>query len=143
MIYKVPFEAAHYDLMRVQAAQEWMQTNVTSSELRGLENPYAATLMEDGCPLVCAGPVIYWPGRALLWSFFSDRVTRRNFMSVHLAAREYLAGLPIKRLEASVNVDFVNGHRWMKALGFVVEAPFQEAFQVDGKDSVGYVRIRR
>lgn len=142
MIYVVPFEGEHLNAMVVQEAQRWLQENVSVAELKGLEGPYAATLMEDGKPLICAGVVPYWSTRALLWSFLSDWVTPANFRAVHREAKAFLAGLPFKRLEASVDVGFENGHRWMRALGFQVETPLQRAFQPDGKDSVGYVRIR-
>lgn len=142
MIYLTSFRGEHLNRMTVQPAQRWLQENVAAEELRGLEGPYSATLMEDGMPLICAGVIPYWPTRALAWSFLSDKVGPRNFRAVHEQAKKFLDGLPYKRLEASVDVDFENGHRWMRALGFKVETPLQEAFQPDGKDSVGYVRIR-
>lgn len=142
MIYMVPFEAIHYAQMDVQPAQETMRGLITVESLKGLESEFSTTLMEDGKPLACGGAIQYWPNRALVWTFLSNKVNKDNFRVVHAAVKQGIDGLPFNRLEASVDVGFKQGHRWMKLLGFRVEAPFQEAFQVDGSDSVGYVRIK-
>ncbi|MDP3939806.1 MAG: hypothetical protein Q8R92_16940 [Deltaproteobacteria bacterium] len=142
MFYVVPFEAEHYGQMEIQPAQERMRQLVAAADLKSLEGPYAVTLMDDGKPLICAGALLYWKDRALVWSFLSSRVGRRNMAVVHREAMRFLDALPIRRLEASVDVGFEQGHRWMKMLGFEVEAPLQRRFQVDGTDCVGYVRIR-
>lgn len=142
MIYVVPFEASHFDRMQVQEEQAWMADMVTAQDLKGLEGPYSSTLMVDGRPMCCAGAIEYWKDRALVWSFLSAEVDRRLFPRLHTEARRFLDGLPFKRLEASVVVGFENGHRWVKALGFEVEAPLQRHFQADGQDCVGYSRIK-
>ena len=142
MMYLTPFEADHYRQMRVQDAQSHMATVVSLEDLKGLENMLSVTLMDDGKPLVCAGVLPYWVNRGLVWSFLSSRVNAGNFWAVHSHAKKWIAGLPFRRLEASVDVSFLNGHRWIKALGFKVETPLQEKFQPGGRDSVGYVRIR-
>lgn len=142
MLYVVPFEAEHLARMQVQAAQAWLSGTVSMRDLKGLEGRHASTLMQDGRPLVCAGAVEYWPGRALVWSFLSEKADRRLFVQVHAEAKRFLDGLPFRRLEAAVDVGFEAGHRWMRALGFQVEAPLQRCFQPNGGDSVGYVRIK-
>lgn len=142
MIYVVPFAAAHYTQMAVQDEQQWLTKLATEQDMKALESAYATTLMQDGEPLVCAGALEYWPGRALVWAFLSNKVDRRVFSRVHVEAKRFLDGLPMRRLEASVMVGFENGHRWVRTLGFEVEAPLQRHFQADGQDCVGYVKIR-
>ena len=142
MIYAVPFEAKHFTQMLVQKEQEWLKNHATVESLSGLEGPYASTLMCDGRPLACAGAAPYEPHRALVWSFLSDEVDRWTFPYVHAEAVKFLARLPFRRLEASVLVGFEQGHRWMRLLGFTVEAPLQRAFLPDGSDCVGYVKIK-
>ena len=70
-------------------------------------------------------------------------ITKRNFLKLHYLAKEYLGGLPIRRLEASVNTGFTAAHRWVKALGFKMEAPRMEAFQIDGSDCALYARVKK
>lgn len=142
MIYVTPFEADHFWRVKLQAAQAHFRDLVTPEGVKSLEGTHACTLMDDGKPLVCAGAFEHWPGRALVWSFLSDDVTPKNFRSVHAEGRRWLAALPFRRLEADVDVGFANGHRWMRALGFTVEAPLRRQYQPDGGDAVGYVRLK-
>ncbi len=142
MIYVTPFEAAHLTRMQLQPAQVWAAGLIETRDLHGLEGPYSSTLMDGGVPLACAGALEYWPNRALVWSFISAQINAQRFWQLHAEARRFLDGLPFKRLEASVDVGFKAGHRWLLSLGFEVEAPLQRCFQPHGGDSVGYVRIR-
>lgn len=142
MIYVVPFEAQHFAQMEVQEAQKWLTAAATVADMKALEGPYASTLMCDGRPLACAGAQEYWPGRALVWSFLSAEVDRRTFLLLHTEAKRFLEGLPMRRLEAAVDVNFEAGHRWVKALGFELEAPLMRKFHVDGRDVSGYALVR-
>ena len=110
--------------------------------MRTLESPWATTLVADGRPILSGGAIPLWMGRAYLWSFLSDKVTRRNFVEVTSFVRRFLNGLPFKRVEASVECDHEAGHRWVRALGFELEAPRMRAFQVDGRDCALYARVR-
>lgn len=141
-MHVVPFEAEHFALMRVQGEQDWLSRVATVEDMRVLEGPYSSTLMVGARPMACAGVVPYWKGRGYLWSFLSAEVDRWTFPALHAEAKRFLAGLPFTRLEASVDVGFANGHRWLKALGFEVETPLQRKFLETGADAVGYVRIR-
>ena len=142
MIYLLPFDARHFRQLRAQPAQAWAAGLVTEKDLRALEGPSATTLMRDGKPLACAGALEYWPGRAMVWSFIGADADAAVFPKLHAHAKQFLDGLPYRRLEASVDVGFENGHRWMRALGFTVETPLQRYFQPNGGDSVGYVKIK-
>lgn len=143
MLYGVPFEAAHLQHLVLQPAQQWCRSYLQGAELRTLENEWAATLMHDGRPIACVGPALYWENRALVWSFISTAVCQSNFLTIHRLAKAYLAGLPFRRLEAAVDVDFDAGHRWARALGFQLEAACMSAFQLDGRDCALYARVRR
>lgn len=142
MIYPVPFEAEHFAQMQVQNEQAWLPRHATVESMKLLEGQYSETLMQDGRPLICAGAIPFWKGRAMVWSFLSSEVDRRVFPKVHAEAKRFIAGLPFGRLEAAVVVGFENGHRWVRALGFEVEAPLMRKFQEDGQDCVGYVLIK-
>jgi RimJ/RimL family protein N-acetyltransferase len=142
MWYVVPFEAEHIFRMDLQEAQEWIKERLVLSQLRNLENEWAITVMVDGEPIACAGPIVYWPGRALLWSFISRRVDQSNFLKIHRRAKAFIAELPFRRLEANVDVNFEAGHRWVNALGFELEAPRMKAFYIDGRDCSLYAKIK-
>jgi len=142
MLYEIPFQARHILDLDLQPAQKGITSYLNLDNLKTLENEWAVTVMERGVPALCAGTIVYWDNRAYLWSFVSSRVTRYNFIEVHRIARRYLLGLPFRRVEATVDVDFPAGHRWLRLLGFTLEAERMQAFQVDGRDCALYARVR-
>jgi len=139
----VPFQARHMLRMSIQPRQRDALAFLTTQELQQLESPHTGTLLDDlGEPLVCCGVVPFWRGRAYVWAFLSDRVNARNFRAVHAWGKAFIAGLPYRRIEIAVAVDFVAGHRWMAALGFVVEAPRMRAFDPAGRDHTLYALVK-
>lgn len=143
MMYPVPFEAEHVFNMELQPAQTWLFDYLAIENLRPLENMWATTLMEDGTPILCGGPMVFWHNRALMWSFISTKVSRDKFLRVHKRVKNYLDSLPFARLEATVDVDFKAGHRWMKSLGFKMEAARMVGYDFDGRDCALYAKVRR
>jgi RimJ/RimL family protein N-acetyltransferase len=141
-MYQVTFEAYHLMQMQTQSAQEWMKAHVSYQDARGLENEHAATLMLDGRPIACAGVFPIWEGRAYLWCWLGCNATAKTFLELHRFAKRFLDGLPFRRVEAAVECDFAAGHRWVKALGFELEAPRMRCFEIDGRDSALYARVR-
>lgn len=141
MMYEVPFRAEHVFQMKIQTGQEWVEKHLELDDIRTLENEWATTLMEKGKPLICVGPMVYWSNRALIWSFIGDMITTTDFLKIHFRAKRYIASLPFNRLEAAIDTDFAVGHRWIKLLGFKLEAKCMKAYQLDGRDSSLYSRI--
>lgn len=143
MIYPVPFRAEHLQGLELQRSQAWTSERLAIEDQRTLEGPLSSTLMEDGRPLVCTGAVAFTEHRALLWTFVSNRVTARNFRVVHRWAKIFLRSLKFRRLEATTELDFVQGHRWLKALGFEREdRSGMTAYGVDGKAHALYSLVR-
>lgn len=141
MMYPVTYRAEHIQSLVVQSAQEGIRVHLPDTMMRQLENEHAYTLMRDGQPVVCCGAIEVWANRAYVWSFLGDIATR-EFREVHSWAKRFLNGLPFRRLEATVDIDFEPGHRWVKSLGFECEAPRMKAFQVDGRDGALYALVR-
>lgn len=142
MMYLVPFRSEHVVGMRLQEAQRPLSDVITPDGLRELEGRFSVTLMLDGRPVVSAGAVEIWPGRAYVWSFLSDDVPRKSFIELQGFAKQFIEGLPFRRLEAAVECSFKAGHRWVRSLGFVEEAPLMKAFQADGRDATLYARVK-
>ena len=139
----VPFRARHLLKMAAQPHQAAALARLTEADLRGLESPLAATLLDAlGDPLVCCGAVEHWQDRAYVWTFLSDKITPRNFRSVHAWGRLFLAELPFRRIEASVDVDFDAGHRWVLSFGFKLEAPRMQCFDPAGRDHSLYALVK-
>lgn len=140
-MYFIPFEAGHLRTLKPQAAQRRVTPYLLDERMTLLENEYALTLTSDGQKLMCCGAVPRSQSRAEVWSILSELVTAKNFLGVHAQGKQFLSGLPFKRLEMIVDVNFDAGHRWAKCLGFEVEAPMMKAYDFDGRDSALYARV--
>jgi len=121
MIYPVPFRAGHLRRMRLQAAQAVDQDRMEQWDLTMFEGPHSHTAMRDGEPVVCCGAVSLDAHYARLWAFLADGIRPRDFVAIHALARQFVAMLPFKRLDATVATDFTAGRRWLRSLGFVRE----------------------
>jgi hypothetical protein len=119
MMYPVPFRAEHLRRMDLQAAQMSFAADVVHPAMALLEGPHSHTVMHGGAPVVCAGALPLSEERgALVWSFLGTGVTAHNFREVHGWAKQFIAGLPFRRIEATAAIDFACGRRWMRLLGF-------------------------
>jgi len=137
----VPFKAEHLLGMQLQRGQEYCAPHITEAYAKALEGVHAFTGMVDGVPIGVGGVVELWDNRALLWSFI-DRRAGPHFISVHRATKMFLETLPYRRIEAECDCEFAAGHRWLKKLGFEMEAPRMRAFRIDGGDSALYARVK-
>lgn len=64
-----------------------------------------------------------------------------HFAAIHRAVRRFLDVSEFRRIEAHVDVDFPQGARWMKMLGFEFEARMR-GFRPDGADMLLFARVR-
>lgn len=106
-----------------------------------VKSPHTVTGMVGMQPVACAGVTEYWPGRGELWAIM-PRSTGPHMLALTRLARKYIAGLSIRRIEATVDCDFDAGHRWMKLLGIEKEASPLKAFSIEGKDVSLYAKVR-
>jgi hypothetical protein len=102
---------------------------------------FAYTGRLNGKVVFCAGVVELWPGRGEAWAVF-DKSLKGDFIKVFHVIRRFLDGCGIKRIETSVDCSFADGHRWMKALDFVCEAPVRKAYGIFGEDTALYARVK-
>ena len=141
MIEVVKFQAEHYAQIHEQSGTVHLRPNITEAHLGALAAlPHSYTVLAASRPIACGGVIEMWPGRAEAWAVL-DATCRRDFMAVHNAARRFLDLLNIRRVEAVVEVGFAAGHRWLRALGFHMEAPRMLRYGWDGRDYSLYARI--
>ena len=137
----VPYEAGHLLQLQLQRGQAQYAPHVTPEYARMLESAHAFTGLVNDEPIVVGGVAELWENRALLWSFI-DRRAGPHFIAVHRATMRFLELLPYRRIEAECDCEFAAGHRWLKKLGFEMEAPRMRAFRVDGGDAALYARVK-
>ena len=136
-----PFKAVHLGQLQVQEAQRWTMEYMSPSLAHVLEQQLSNTVFKDGQPILCGGVIEQRPDYGILWSFVGSGMTPHDFFHLHRLTRLFIRSLPYRRLEMHVDCEFVNGHRWARALGFRCEAPRMRAFLLNGLDAALYARI--
>lgn len=96
--------------------------------------------MEDGQPLVCAGLVEVWHGRAYAWALLG-RCAGPRMLAITRAIRARLASAPFRRIEMAVDAGFEAGCRWPALLGFERES-LARAYLPNGRDALIFAMVR-
>jgi hypothetical protein len=142
MIEIVKFKAEHWDLINGQDMTVSLSRMVPKEHAVALEGcPHSYTVFARGRIVAVAGVVENSPGRGEAWAELAQ-VCRKDFLAIHNAVKRFLDICPFVRVEATVDVDFVAAHRWVKLLGFELEAPRMRKYSLDGQDYSLYARVR-
>jgi hypothetical protein len=96
-------------------------------------------MIEGGYLLGAGGAVEVWPGRAVLWLLPSIFARRRHLAIAYRFARNWLAELDYRRLEATATEP--SGCLFLARLGFIREATLR-AYGPDGADHALYARVK-
>lgn len=136
----IPFKAEHVTQIALQPKQMYLSQWVTHDQAAALEQYPSFTGMVDGEVVGVMGVLPQWQGRALGWGLLSC-TGPKNFVEVHRAVLHFLDGCYIQRIEATVDCDHEQGHRWIKMLGFELEAERMKAYAPDGHDCSLYARV--
>jgi hypothetical protein len=136
----VSFKAEH--LAKIEKQTGKMYPEITSTHRALLEkNNLTFSVVRGDRIFLCGGVIQYWPGRGEVWAIF-DKEIKGDFFRLHKIALRFLDVLPMKRIEAVVNVDFKQGHRWAKLLGFKLDSERLKHYFSDGADAALYSRVR-
>lgn len=142
MISVVKFKAEHLFRLKEAGAVDYLDEYVNPESCKALENAaYSYTaLSETGEVLGAYGLNHLWKDRAEAWAFFNLNC-KKNFLGIHNAVSRFLEVCPYRRVEAIVDYNFKAGHRWVKTLGFELEAPLMKNYLMDGRDASLYARV--
>lgn len=142
MIEIVKFKAEHWDQINGQDATLSLSRMVPAEYAKILEKqPYSYTFFSGDRIVAVGGIVENSPGRGEVWAEFAQ-TCRKEFLAIHLAAKRFLDICPFERVEATVDVSFAAAHRWIRLLGFELEAPVMRKYSLDGQDYSLYARVR-
>jgi hypothetical protein len=137
----IPYQAEHVLSLQLQAGQRDLWPYVTPEYARFLEGEYSFTAMVGDKVIAVGGVALLWENRGLAWTLI-DRDAGAHFTELHKAAKRVLDLVPYRRIEADVACGFPQGHRWVRMLGFTLEAERMRAFRADGGDSALYSLVR-
>lgn len=128
--------------INVQTAQQYMHALADMSadfgELSASGNAWTAEV--DGEVIAIAGLLPQWENRALAWALLAQSAGT-HFAPIHKSIKRFLQASPFRRIEATVDVGFRPGCRWIEMLGFEIEG-YMRAYRPDGGDMLLYARVR-
>jgi len=91
--------------------------------------------------LAVMGIAVAWEGRGEAWALFRQG-TQHSFVSMVKAAKEFLQIVPLRRIEATVRGNFLEGHRLARMLGFKCETYEMKNFGPSGEFYSMYVILK-
>ena len=137
-----PWEKGDTVRVDLQEGQKYIPSlidmNADLSELSAIGHVF--TFQEDDTILGVIGVEPMWSGRANTWALLS-KFCGKHFISIHKIGAMIIDDLGYRRYEATVDIDFKAGHRWVKMLGFEPEG-YMKAYRPDGEDMVLYARVK-
>lgn len=134
-----PFRGWHYEwLIAARKSAEAWPIKLSEGLLTSLERGNSWTGVVDGDPIAVAGTVQQWPGRHTAWAYIGED-TGPHMLWITRETRKRLGDVK-GRIELTVRMDFLAGHRWAEMLGFAVECPCLRAYGPRGEDHVLYTR---
>lgn len=131
----VDFEPWHVEAIIESGTESGLDG--VSPHMNTLVQENTKTIMLGDKPLACGGTLRMGLHRHMAWAFVADEAANHMPSVTKLAAK--LLKQVNGRIEATVDLEFNNGHRWIKALGFTPYATL-EHFGPNGETHVGYAR---
>lgn len=99
------------------------------------------TAEHDEKVIAMGGIVPIWRNRAHAWMWMSEE-SGKHMLGIHRGVKKFLTHSNFTRIEATVNIGFKPGTRWMKMLGFELEG-YMRAYDPNGADMLLFARVRR
>lgn len=131
------FQADHVAQMQLQPRQARVLSIMTLPYIATLAQVGpAATALMQGRVVACAGVVCQDYGVGTLWAFIAHDAGQ-HFVRLHRCARRLMHLAQMRRIEASAEVDFGPGCRWLELLGFQSEGLMKQ-YGPDGSDHIRF-----
>lgn len=138
----VRFRPEHMARIRLQPWQEGFSSYLADCKHgEMLDNGNAFSAIYGDHVIGCAGVVELWDNRAIAWTLLSED-SGKHFVSIHRAVAGFLKAAKWRRIEATVDVGFDAGERWMGMLGFQREG-LMRAYTPDGRDQQLFARVTK
>lgn len=96
----------------------------------------------DGKVIAMAGVYEVHKHIGMVWAILGEG-SEKHMLAMTRAIKNWLDNWDCARLETAVRVDFYEGHRWAKMLGFENETPKgMKKFGTDGETCCLYARVK-
>lgn len=134
-----PLKKAHLDHINMQEAQKYVADWMTPEIAAQLQQQLSFAAVEGDEVLGCGGVIEMWEGRAVAWAMLAGNIGNR-FLLIHRAVKKFFDTVDYRRIEATVDVGFNPGVRWVEMLGFRLETERMKGFLPNGADAAMYVK---
>lgn len=136
----LPYQPDHLRALVLQDAQSYLRPLINGPEYaEGLMRGPAYTAFAGGRPLVCAGVLEQWTGRANAWAVVGS-FARDHMLPITRAVRDFLDSQDYARIDTCVRAGFHPGLRWARLLGFADEGVMRRWMY--GDDFHMFARVR-
>lgn len=136
-----PFRADHLRRLMLEPSNQYMRPMIDPGQAEVLEITSTAFAgIESGRVVGCGGIMPVWPGRAIAWSVLAAD-SGPCMVHIHKVTCRLLDLRPERRIEATCDATFSAAHRWLRMLGFRLEAARMDAFTPDGAAHSLYARV--
>lgn len=134
--------AQHLRLIRPQESQRADARYYINDMLQMVDDSVALSAWEGATCIAASGLYPLHPQRALAWALLSDKASK-HLRPIVRQMKRVIDTYPARRIEMTVEANFVPGHRLATLLGFVCETPHgMPAFFPHGADGFLYARIK-
>lgn len=142
MIKIKKFKITDLEKLNVQEGQRGTIAYM-DEDILAIEDNHLAISCFDGEEYLCSGGLlIASDSKAFLWSVIDKNVDAKRFYKIHKIAQRLLEShSQIDRIEAVVDNEFEQGHRWIRLLGFSREGTMRRYYP-DGQNADLYAKVR-
>lgn len=102
---------------------------------------FASSFWHDDVCIGCLGVAGTPLGSGYAWAILSA-ASGRSMAGITRHAERVLRRAPYRRIQTTVLCDFTAGHRWMRHLGFTIEAERMRCYDSAERDHALYARVR-
>jgi hypothetical protein len=136
-------KADHLTRLELQPEQQYFKQLISNPDdyVKMVSDGDAYAIVEGDETMCAFGIIELWPNRSMIWALMSANCGPHMTGMVRIG-RRMVKTSGSRRVEAHVDCDFKAGHRFMKLLGFDVEAERMRSYEPDGRDCTLYARIQ-
>lgn len=136
------YQPAHLTYVKLQQQQQYPEYQLTLEYLSYLKDESwpAFSLWHRNRCLGAVGVIKQWKNRAFVWCLL-DEQAKHHLLGITRHIQFQLEQLTIKRLETTCEVNFPQGERWLKLLGFEKEC-LAKSYMTDSRDIYIYRRLQ-
>jgi hypothetical protein len=141
MIRVEPFKPFHVELLRAQGAQDAQRRELSmAGEFTQPPPGVAVSAFLGDRILICGGIIETYPKHGIVWGLLAP-IPRVWMLPIHYGVKRFISAREWVRLEATVELGFAQGCRWLELLGFKREGEMP-GYGLAGETHIRFGRVK-